>query len=178
MPLLPYKSYELVSDKTPSEIEAAMRSAVAPRRSFGSGAATRPFEGEVGDRTFDVQRAISYRNSFLPQVHGDIIAAARGSRIAVRMRLRLFILVFMLIWMGGIGAACLLILISESRQGGSPYTALGPACMFVFGWVLSATGFSYEARIAEPLLANIMTARPSIDAVQPRDAVDGAAPPR
>jgi hypothetical protein len=40
MPLLPYKSYELVSDKTPSEIEAAMRSAVAP--SGGSSAPAPP----------------------------------------------------------------------------------------------------------------------------------------
>src|ERR1700752_528959 len=103
MPLLPHKSYELVSDKTPSEIEAAMRSAVAPRRSFGSGAATRPFEGEVGDRTFDVQRAIGYRNSFLPQVRGEIMAAPGGSRISVRMRLRLVLLVFLIMWIGGVG---------------------------------------------------------------------------
>ena len=174
MPLFPYKHYELVSDQTPSEIEAAMRAAVAPRRVFGSGA-TRPFEGEVGDRTFDVQRAIGYKNSFLPRVRGDIFAAPGGSRIAVRMRLRLFILVFTIIWMGGVGAACLLMLISELRQGGSPYRALGPAVMFIFGWFLAAAGFSYEARIAEPLLAKIMTARPDND-VQPRVAADGAAP--
>ena len=174
MPLLPYKSYELVSDKTPSEIEAAMRSAVEPRRSFGSGPGTRPFEGEVGDRTFDVQRAIGYKNSFLPQVHGDIVAVPGGSRIAVRMRLRLFILVFMIIWMGGLGAACLLIVISEFRQGGSPSTALGPACMFTFGWFLAAAGFSYEARIAEPLLASIMTARPDNDAVESVSTASGS----
>jgi hypothetical protein len=173
MPLLPYKSYELASDKTPSEIEAAMRSAVAPRRSFGSGAGTRPFEGEVGDRTFDVQRAISYRNSFLPQVHGDISAAAGGSRIAVRMRLRLVILVFTIIWMGVVGAACLGILISELREGGSPSTALGPACMFIFGWFLAAGGFSYEARIAEPLLAHLMTARPDNDAFASASPANG-----
>ena len=175
MPLLPYKSYELVSDKTPSEVEAAMRCAVAPRRFFSSGAATLPFEGEVGDRTFDVQRAIGYRNSFLPQVHGDIIAAPRGSRIVVRMRLRPVILVFMTLWMGGVGAACVLILISAFRRGNSPSTALGPAFMFIFGWVLAAAGFSYEATITEPLLANTMSARPSIDDVQPGD---GAAPRR
>ena len=173
MPLLPYKNFELVSDKTPSEIEAAMRSAVEPRRSFGSGPGTRPFEGEVGDRTFDVQRAIGYKNSFLPQVHGDIVAAAGGSRIAVRMSLRLFILVFTIIWMGVVGAACLGILISEFRQGGSPSTALVPACMFIFGWFLAAAGFSYEARIAEPLLASIMTARPDNDAFQSARTANG-----
>lgn len=178
MPLLPYKSYELVSDKTPSEIEAAMRSVVAPRRSFRFSAPTRAFEGEVGDGTFDVQRAIGYRNSFLPQIRGDIMAAAGGSRIAITMRLRRFILVFMIIWVGGVGAASLQILISEFQRGGSPYTALGPAFMFIFGWFLSAAGFSYEARIAEPLLARIMTARSGNDTVQPRVAADGAAPRR
>jgi hypothetical protein len=175
MPLLPYKNYELVSDQTPSEVEAAMRSVVAPRRTFRFAAAPRAFEGEVGDRTFDVQRAIGYRNSFLPQIRGDIMAAAGGSRIVVRMRLRLAILVVMIIWMGGVGAASLQILISELRQGGSPSTALGPAAMFLFGWFLSAAGFTYEARIAEPLLERVMTARPGNDTVQPR-AADGTAP--
>jgi hypothetical protein len=159
MPLLPYKRYELLSDKTPSEVEAAMRSVVAPRRTFGVAAAPRPFEGEVGDRTFDVQRAITYRNSFLPQIRGDIFAAAEGSRIAVSMKLRLLILVFTIIWLAGVGAASLVILISEFRGGGSPNRALGPAFMFIFGWFLTAAGFSYEARIAEPLLEKIMTAR-------------------
>ncbi len=155
-----------------------MRSVVAPRRSFRFSSPTRAFEGEVGDRTFDVQRAIRYRNSFLPQIRGDIMAAAGGSRIAVRMRLRLFILVFMIIWMGGVGSASLLILISELRRGGSLDTALAPAFMFIFGWFLSAAGFTYEARIAEPLLARIMTARSGNDTVQPRVATDGAAPRR
>jgi hypothetical protein len=81
----------------------------------------------------------------------------------------------MMIWLGGVGAASLVILISEFRRGGSPDTALGPALMFVFGWFLAA-GFTYEARIAEPLLARIMTARPGNDMVQPRVAADGAAP--
>jgi hypothetical protein len=45
MPLLPYKRYELVSAKTPSELEAALRAVVGPRPFFGFGGGFQPFEG-------------------------------------------------------------------------------------------------------------------------------------
>jgi hypothetical protein len=168
MPLFPYKRYELVSTKTPWEVEAAMRSAVDPSRFFGFGTPSRPFEGEVGDRKFDVRRAITYRNSFLPQIRGKISGAAEGSRIAVTMRLHPFVLIFMMVWLGGVGAACLLIVTTAFRKGGSPpLAALGPAIMFIFGWALSAGCFTFEAKVVEPLLAHTLAAHLSTDAVQP-----------
>jgi hypothetical protein len=177
MQLLPYRRYELVSAKTQWEVEAAMRAAVEPKRFFGFGAPPRPFEGEVGDGTFDVQRAISYRNSFLPQIRGKISAAPGGSRIAVTMRLHPFVLVFMTIWLGGVGASCLLVLATELRKGDSAL-AVGPAIMFVFGWALATGSFNFEANKADTLLATTMVARSSADAVQPRVAADEAAPRR
>lgn len=168
MQLLPYRRYELVSGKTRWEVEAEMRAAVEPKRFFGLSAPTRPFEGEVGDSTFDVQRAINYRNSFRPQIRGKISSAPEGSRIAVTMRLHPFVLAFMTIWLGGTGAACLLILVTELRKGGSPLAVFGPAIMFVFGWALAVASFTYEARKAETLLASTMTASSSTVAVQPR----------
>jgi hypothetical protein len=83
MPFLPHRRYELVSTKNPWEVEAAMRAAVEPKRFFGFGAASRPFEGEVGDRMFDVQRAIGYRNSFLPQIRGSITVV--GGRVSTHV---------------------------------------------------------------------------------------------
>jgi len=175
MPLLPYRRYELVSTNAPSEVEAALRAAVEPERIWRFRAATRPFEGEVGDAVFDVRRTIGYRNSFLPQIRGKISAAPEGSRIAITMRLHPLVLAFMILWLGGVGVGCISILFAELQKGGAPFKALGPAGMFIFGWVLSAGGFTFEARKASVLLASTMVARPTTDAVQPRVATDGAA---
>lgn len=160
MPLLPYLRCELESSKTPSEVEEAMRWAVEPKRFLRFGGATRPFEGVVGDGAFDVRRIIGYRNSFLPQIRGKISAAPEGSRIAITMSLHPFVLAFMILWLGGVGAGCLVMLVKVIQEGGgAPGEVLGPAGMFAFGWLLSAGGFTFEARKAATLLASTMTAR-------------------
>jgi hypothetical protein len=165
--LFPYRRYELVSVKAPREVEAAMRAAVEPLRFLGFGSPSRPFEGEIGDCVFTVQGAISYRNSFLPQIRGKITTAPEGSRIWISMTLHPFVLVFMTIWLGGLGVATVLILSGELRRGGSPSAAFIPAVMFAVGWAIATGAFAFEANIAEPLLATTMTARLSTDAVQP-----------
>jgi len=173
--LLPYRRRVFASAKTKDEVEAAMRAAVAPRRSFGLGAPTRPFEGEVGDGTFNVQRAITYRNSFLPRIRGTISAAPDGSRIAVTMRLHPLVLVFMTVWLGGVGAAILLILAGELRKGRLSSAVLPPATMFIFGASISTGCFAYEARKAVTLLADTMTARLTGQTISPRSGTEGPA---
>jgi|SRR6187551_977617 len=178
MPLLPYRRYELVSTKAPSEVEAALRDAVEPKSIWRFSTATRPLEGEVGDAVFDVRRIIGYRNSFLPQIRGKISAAPEGSRIAITMRLHPLVLAFMTFWLGVVGVGCVWSLVAELQKGGAPLKALGPAVMFIFGWALSAGAFTFEARKADVLLASTMVARPTTDDVQPRAAADGATPRR
>jgi len=156
MPLLPYLRYEVISPKTPSEVQAALRGLVEPRRFLRLGAGTRPFEGEVEDRTFDLQRIIGYRNSFLPRIRGTIDATSEGSRISITMRLHPFVLVFMTAWLGFAAVGCGALLVSGLNGRGPVYGALGPAVMFVFGWTLAAGGFTSEARKATRLLAEVM----------------------
>ena len=137
-----------------------MRAAVEPERLFRFGAATRPFEGQVGDRVFDVRRVIGYRNSFRPRIRGHINAVAEGSRIAVSMSLHPLVFVFVMIWLIGVASACVVFLIAHVRRSGSSLAVFVPAIMVIFGWALVAGGFTYEARKAELLLASVMTAGP------------------
>jgi hypothetical protein len=159
MPLLPYLRCELASSKTPSEVEEAMRAAVEPKQFLRVGGATRPFEGVVGDRAFNVRRIIGYRNSFRPEIRGEISAAPDGSRIAITMSLHPVVLVFMIVWLGGVGVGCVAMLMHANRKGGTAVQVLGPAGLFAFGWLLSAGGFTFEARKAQALLAHTMQAR-------------------
>ena len=178
MPLLPYQRYEVISPKTPDKVRAALRGAVEPRCFLRFGAGTRPFEGEVEQRTFDLKRTIGYQNAFLPRIQGTVDATPGGSRISVTMSLHPVVLVFMTAWLGFAAVGCGALLVSGLSGRGSVYGALGPAVMFVLGWTLAAGGFTFEERIATRLLADVMMARPSGGAVQPRVAADWASPRR
>jgi hypothetical protein len=161
MPLLPFKRYELQSDRTPGELVAAIDAAVEPRRFLRFTKAKCPFEGEVSDREFNVQRTIGYRNSFLPQISGTIDPDPQGSRIAITMSLHPLVLGFLVFWLGLVLMMLVLFLLPSHRVGSAHWAALVPAGMFVFGWALSAGAFTYEVSRAEPLLARILMARPS-----------------
>lgn len=157
--LIPYRRYELLSDRPPAEVEASLRAVVGYRRFLGLGMAPFPFEGEVQDGGFTIQRAITYRNSFLPQIRGKITQASQGSRIAISMTLHPFVLAFMVIWLSAAGAGFVFVLYQTLRTGGSPSGAFGVLFMFVFGWALAAGGFASEAREADRLLTSVLHAR-------------------
>jgi hypothetical protein len=65
----------------------------------------------------------------------------------------------MIVWLGGVGAGCVVMLMNVIRHGGTPLQVLGPAGLFAFGWLLSAGGFTFEARKASAMLASTMEAR-------------------
>ena len=168
MPLVPYLRYEVISPRTPSEVQAALRGVVEPTRFFCLGAGTRPFEGEVEDRTFDLQLTIRYRNAFLPRIRGTIDATPEGSRIGITMRPNLAVLVFTTVWLGFVAVGCGAFLVSGLSGRGPITAALGPAGMFVLGWTVAAGAFTLEAKKATHLLADVMRADPTAGAGEPR----------
>jgi hypothetical protein len=176
--LLPYRRYQADSAAAPTDVEEALRASVEPRRLLRFGASAHPFEGEVTAGAFDLRRIISYRNSFLPRIRGTIAPIPDGSRVAVTMSLHPSVLVFMTAWLGFTGLAAVALLVAALRGAGSAYQALGPAVMFLFGWGMTLGAFSFEARRAERVLAEIISVPPGVGAVQHRVAADGAAPRR
>jgi hypothetical protein len=154
IPLLPYRKFDLLSPHPPQEVVAALSRQVEPRRWIRF-QANRRFEGTVNATTFDVSRIISYRNSFVPQIHGTIAPEGNGSRISISMQLHVVVLAFLLVWVtlvctiGGVFA------VSSIRNGGPAEEALIPLGMFVFVWAMTVGGFWYEAWKAERLLCSI-----------------------
>ena len=154
IPLLPYRRFDLLSPRQPHEVLEALSRQVEPRRWIRL-RASRRFEGTVTAPTFDVARIISYRNSFVPQIHGTIAPEGSGSRISISMRLHVLTLAFLVAWIalvctiGGVFAA------SSIRNGGPAEEALIPLGMFVFAYAMTAGGFWYEAWKAERLLCSI-----------------------
>src|SRR5450432_1343655 len=60
-----------------------------------------PFIGIVQEDSFKLQRAIRYRNSFLPMVRGRIAPTPTGTRINVTMYIHPLVALFMMVFIFG-----------------------------------------------------------------------------
>ena len=156
--LSPQRKLELRSVLSVSAAAQAIANEVEPKKwlRFGSGA--RAFEGAVSESSFEVQRIIHYRNSFLPQIRGDIRAASQGAlgcTISIRMSLHPFVLIFMAVWLGVVSVAAVGTLTSVSPSGVVAFVPLG---MLLLAVLMVLGGFWYEAKKAELLLVEIFAA--------------------
>jgi len=129
----------------------ALSAEVEPARWWRIGGGSKSFQGDVGADAFDVQRVISYRNSFLPQIHGAIRADARGSRVSVEMSVSPSVLVFLLVWVG----IALQLFFSAT---GWFESHVAPVLLLAFVWLMTMGAFKPEAIKAERELARILRA--------------------
>jgi len=150
---LPYHRFELNSPLRPAEAQAAMAARIEPFKIFrlsmpGSVDGTR-FEGEVTANGFRAQRIITYRNSFLPKVVGEITGAGSGSRISIIMQPNPFVFVFAVLWLIAASAALI-----------AGAFAVAPV-LFLMLWGMAMIGFWLEAPKQERVLREIFKATPA-----------------
>jgi hypothetical protein len=124
-----------------------------------------PFFGVVAGNEFLMRRDIRYRNSFLPRVHGTVLAEpGGGSKVRVTMHLHPLIAVVMALWLAITGLGTLIAVFSMQRGA---EVSLVPSALLAFGVVLVAVGFYPEARKARRVLeqaiadASLPTAMPT-----------------
>ncbi|WP_000691820.1 hypothetical protein [Leptospira interrogans] len=99
MKIIPYEEYSLKSNLTVEEAISKLKANTEPNKLFGSG--TKIFHGNINNDTFDICRIISYRNSFLPKIKGNIRSEANSIIIDIKMHLHPSVIVFMFIWFSG-----------------------------------------------------------------------------
>jgi hypothetical protein len=171
MSLLPRRAFEFRTQLRPTQVADVLREMVEPRRLFRFRAGSRPFQGTVADSGFLIDRIISYRNSFLPQIRGTIQSEALGSRVAVVMELHPVVRAFMYLWFGGISLGGAVFLGNSITGQTSPVPVLFVGAMFLFGRILCHGAFSLEAKKAERLLLSLAAAMPQqVDSVLPNSA--------
>jgi len=96
---------------------------------------------------------ISLRNSFNPTIKGKLHEDENGTTIEVKMRLHIFVGIFMTIWLG---FAFLFLL--AGLTGAAPEFILTPFIMLLFGYGLTTGGFKYESIRAKKHLAALFEA--------------------
>jgi hypothetical protein len=149
------------STLSPDEILQRVQANLAPafswRDLFKSKSAA-PFQGAVYFDSFEIQRVISYRNSWLPQIKGRVEGAptGQGSVVTIRHKLHSFTLVFSSIWILGVGAASVGTVWSALVTGTINFAGLVPLLMLVFGLALFTVPFWLEVAQSRPLLTRIL----------------------
>lgn len=106
---------------------------------------TSKYAGEINGSSFQINRIISYRNSFLPQIIGKIEPQINGCTIRVIMRLHLFVLVFLLVWLGIVGLIAVSMIIAAILFDSNNQLFFFPLGMFIFGYLLSILAFKLES---------------------------------
>jgi 4-hydroxybenzoate polyprenyltransferase len=124
------------------------------RRRFRFQSRSRTLEHTATGPTFDIQRVIRYRNTFLPRIRGRIQAGASGSSISVTMSLPLAVQIFALAWLTVSAAMVAMVLVSIIYHPRLAHAAfmLFIVLMLRAGWRMIVGGFSTEAAEAERLL--------------------------
>jgi len=151
MKFLPYERLKIKTTLSSQEALKRLDNAIEPKRYFrlfGSG--TKPYQGKVEGSHFEISRIIGYRNSFLPMIKGDVQTEIGGCTIYISMKPHIFIIAFMIFWLGGIGLAFLATLgpfVSSLGQisTADPSLLLFPGGMLAFGYALFLGGFKFES---------------------------------
>ena len=101
---------------------------------------------------------MGYRNSFRPEIKGNIKEGFPGTIIDVQMSLSPFVMVFMFIWLGGVGMTCVAILIDSLSSGNFEPMVIVPFGMLILGYVLVTAGFKYESTESKKYFAKLFEA--------------------
>ena len=143
MRLLPYTTFSFdVMGSLDNTVDKMDRS-IHPRQSFwllGFGRRNEGFEGKVSEASFELNRIIGYRNSFLPHAYGRFEQVNRHrTTVHVTVTLHPFVILFCLVWCGSIGYGLLNAIIEGNSNS---ISLLSGALLFVY--VLVMVGWSAE----------------------------------
>lgn len=148
-----YLPFEKVTYKTAlsvDEVRQRLSESVEPKKFFRmtgvfGNKKHLPYEGTIGKNSFQINRIIHYRNSFLPQITGDIRASGSGSVIDVKMQLHVLVWVFVAIWCTGVGGALIAFVLPSFQGEGFNPAILIPVFMLIFLYAITTLGFKFES---------------------------------
>jgi hypothetical protein len=162
---LPFENYVMTSKLSVEEVKRRLADNIEPKKSlrlsvFNRGS-NKPYEGQILGDTFTISRIINYRNSFLPVITGHISTFLGKTQINVKMRPVTFVLIFISLWLGIVGLACLgiilvgLIQFKQVLQNGFSPMILIPFGMFLFGCLLITLAFKAESKKSKKFLEQL-----------------------
>ena len=143
-----------------------LQSEIESEKSFGLNSYrhsySKPYIGKIYNDSFEIKRAINYRNSFLPIIKGRIENHITGSKIHVKMGLVEIVKIFMTFWFGAVLLACAAVtysVINSDINGEHGFFIFIPFVMLIGGILMVIFGFKIESKKSIVDLENVLKAR-------------------
>ncbi len=150
--------------KTPITIESALSKLsenVGTEKEFIAGYFKNTFGkqyvGKIFRNKFDIKRAIRNRNSFLPQIKGEVYDENYTTKIKIELALPKTVIIFMLIWLGGMFFGGILMLSVLNSEKFGLFNIL-PFVMIAFGIFIPRIVFKNESKKSKNDLLRIFEA--------------------
>ena len=161
--ILPYEKYVLTSKLSADEVCKRISENIEHRKglqfSLFRRSTLKPYEGQILNHSFTINRIIQYKNSFLPLTRGNISTFFGQTQISIEMKLSNIAIIFISIWLAVVGIICLGILIIWLLQIAENKFSPGiliPFGMFIFGCLLTTLSFKFESKKTKVFLANLL----------------------
>ncbi|PYF74416.1 hypothetical protein [Pedobacter nutrimenti] len=160
MNLLPFENIYYKTKLKAEEVICRLNEHVGPEKPLLSSilvtGSDKPYEGEIYGKQFQIRRIINYRNSFLPRISGVVKEEAGETQIFVKMRLHLFVMVFLSVFCVFLIGISVLIFCKEDGVI-FPWT-LVPIAMLLFAFTMTVGCFKVESKRSKKDLKEIFEA--------------------
>ena len=148
MNIIPSHKIEIVTTLSNQEVRKIMAKNIRPKKIFEIGfnksRSKQLFEGTFEQDRFKIQRIITGRNSFLPQIKGQIYPDSSGTKLVANLKVHTFVIAFMLFWLTFVVFAFVMGIIGVINQGTNPLFLIVPLIMIGFGIGLINYGFNSQ----------------------------------
>jgi len=153
-----YKRFTIYTSLSAAEVCEKLAEVVEPRKMVPRQwrKSEKPYQGKIGEHSFQISRIINYRNSFLPQIAGRIQPYGAGSQVEITMTMHGFVIGFMLFWLVSVLQISIVFLGAMISEGKLKPEGLVPLGMFAFGCFLPLIGFVPEAKGSQKFLIELL----------------------
>lgn len=174
MPFLPRMKFQIVSRKTPGEVQALLQSVTdSERKWFRFTYPDKAFVGRVGETDFRIMPVpgdivvlgikMHVKNSFLPVIVGRIRAEGSGTVLDIRMRLLGFVFGFMVVWFSVPVLVFLISLLALITGDPDGWMVVPMAAFILVGQIMVRCAFYYPAKKARYGLEKLLGEASEVD---------------
>lgn len=159
--VLPFEKHYLRTRLSKEQVIERLQESIEPEKSFGFGSFnfsyTKPYVGKIYGDTFEIKRAINYRNSFLPLIKGVVNSEIGRTKINITLKPHDFVIAFMTIWFGGVTIGCVATTYVMLTDDFNPFLVI-PFAMLLFGIALVVGAFKTESSKSKKDLLTLLEA--------------------
>lgn len=165
MKFMPYEYLRLESTLAVADIHQKLERVIEPKRHFKLfEKSSKPYEGRIEGTRFEVSRILDYRNALRPNIVGHIQAQPQGSTVSISMKPDLVAIVFMLLFLGGVGLSFFMTLapvLSSSVELSTAtwHSLISLGAIFIALYVFFLAFFKFESAKSKDFLLDLLDAR-------------------